>query len=82
MNGMPFGRAIQTTLKLWKKLARFLFFSSGNQSHQLFLSGAGLIQKKAIHRTTAKGTTGLFGSRGSIGHKRKECLKPRPLVNP
>ena len=81
MNGRPFGRAIQATLKFRKKLSSFIFFSSGNQSHQLFLGGAGLIQKKPIHRTTPEGTTGLFGSRSSIGHKGKECLKPLPLVN-
>ena len=82
MNGMPLRRPIQTTLQFWKELSGFLFFSSGNQGHQLFLRVAGLIQKKTIHRTTSQSPTGLFGSRSSVGHKVKHCLRPLPLVNP
>ena len=81
VNGFTLGRTVQTTLQFGKKFCGFIFFTSCKQGDQLFLGSASMIQEKTIDHPAAECATGLFCSRGSVGHKGKECPKPLPLVN-
>lgn len=82
VDGLAFGRAVKSTLKFGKKLGGLLFLSGGNQRQQLFLGTPSGIHQSAIHLATTQGGAGLFGGRGGVGHKDKQCPKRRGSVNP
>jgi hypothetical protein len=71
MDGLAFCGAIQAALKFWKEFGRLILFSCGDKSHNFLLGQTSMIQKKTIHSTTTQSPTGLFCSRGSVGHKVK-----------
>lgn len=82
MNGFAFSRPIQSALQLGEKFGSLRFFSGCDQGQQLLLRAAGCVQKTPIDFTTTQGGACLFGGRGSVGHKRKQCLKGGEDVNP
>jgi len=82
VNRFTFGCPIKALLQFRKKLGGLIFFSGFHQGNQLLLGVPGGLQKCPVHFTTADGGTGLFGSRGGICHKEKECPNRAVSVNP
>ena len=82
MNRLTLSRTIQTTLQFGKELGSFRFLSGRDQGQKLLLRPASRIQKTPVHFPTTQGGASLFGGRGCVGHKRKQCLKRGSDVNP
>ena len=82
MNRLSLGRPVQTFLQFRKLFGGLVFFTGLNQGQEFLLGGAGSLEKNPIHLASAKGGTGLFGGRGSIGHKGKSCRREAVGVNP
>jgi len=82
VNRLPFGGAIQTLLQFGEMLGGFVLFPGLNQRKNLLLGSPGGLQQGPVHLAFAQGGAGLFGGRGSISHKRKECLIGMVPVNP
>jgi len=82
VDGLPFGGAIQTLLQFGKMLGRFVLFTGLNQRKNFLLGGPGGLQQDPVDLAFPQGCAGLFGGRGCVGHKRKECLIGMVPVNP
>lgn len=76
------GGAIQPLLQFGKMLGRFVFFPRGNQVHHFPLGVPGGLQKSAVDLAFPQCGTGLFGGRGGVGHKQKQCPRSTAPVNP
>jgi len=82
VDGFAFGGAVQPLLEIREMLGCLIFLSGLNQGNYLFLGVASRLQEDAVNLAAAEGGAGLFGGRGSVGHKQKECLKHQSPVNP
>lgn len=82
VNGFAFGGTVQPLLEIRKMLGGLIFLSGLNQGNHFFLGVTSSLQEDAINLAAAKCGAGLFGGRGSVSHKPKECLKHRFPVNP